>query len=325
MTDSRRIVFLYLKDYVQAEVLDMIDEHRPASFSVAAVEQSAAPEVRGTAIANADYIFGYPSDLSQAELDSAENLKLLQLLSAGFEHVDLDAFAARAIPVANNGGANAPTVAEHTIMLILSVLRELPLHHNTLREGNWLGTDETFNMRELHGKTLGIVGFGKIGQQVARVSRGFNTTNFYYDAVRANPAMEAELHVKFLPLDELLARADVVTIHTALNESTEGLFNARTIALMKSSAILINTSRGRVVEEAPLVEALRTGRLSGAGLDVFERQPPTSDNPLLSLPNVVLTPHHAGVSRDTWIRRIAFGYANIQRVAAGRPAEAVVS
>ena len=325
MSKRERIVFLYQEKFVPPEVIDMLRAHLPERFELDVVEQDNPSTDRHAAVTGADYVLGYPGDVLQTELQAATNLKLLQLLSAGYEHVDLDAFNTRAIPVANNGGANAPTVAEHSIMLMLAVYRKLPLHHNALHDGHWLGTDETLNMRELRGKTLGIVGFGKIGQEVARVSSGFQTRNLYFDAVRTSEAVEQELAVQYFPLPELLDQADVVTIHTALNEQSENLINAEMLALMKTSAILINTSRGPVVDEPALIEALRKSEIAGAGLDVFRHQPLDPHSPLLSLPNVVVTPHHAGVSLDTWTRRITFGYENIERVASGKPAEAIVS
>ena len=245
-------------------------------------------------------------------------------MSAGYEWLDLDAFRNAKIPVANNGGANAPTVAEHALLLILAVYKKLPLHHNTLHAGRWLGLQETLQMREFRGKTLGIVGFGRIGQELARLASGFQTTIRYYDTVRAPAALEQELHAELLPLDELLSQADVVSVHTPLTAQTQGIINARALKLMKPSAILVNTSRGPVIDEVALVEALREKQIAAAGLDVFAVEPMPTDSPLLSLENVVLTPHIAGVTLDTWARRLAFGFANVQRVAEGHAPESVI-
>ena len=325
MSEETQIIFLYSQDDVPGEILDEMDRQRPDNFALRFVEQNSNAAHRLEAIASADYIIGYPGDPSPRELDCAPNLKLLQLLSAGYEHVDLDEFRKRSIPVANNGGANAPTVAEHAIMLMLALYKKLPLHHNALVNGIWLGSEETLNMRELRGKTLGIVGFGRIGQEVARVARGFQTTTLYHDAVRACVSLEAELAAEPRSLEALLSESDVVTLHTSLNAASAKLINAETLSLMKSTAILINTSRGPVVDEQALGQALREGRIAGAGLDVFETEPTAADNVLLSLPNVVCTSHIAGITLDTWYRRIDFGYHNVQRVAAGKQPDSVVS
>ena len=322
---SQNIAFLYEDAFVPAAVISMVEQRSPAGFELTMLESNATRESRMAIIQAADFIIGYPAELSPSELEAATNLKLLQILSAGYEYLDLDSYRKREIPVANNGGANAPTVAEHAILLILAGFKKLPLHHNALLEGVWLGAEETLQMRELRGKTLGIVGFGRIGQEIARIAQGFQTQTLYYDLVAAPAALEEETKAKRVPLDTLLQESDVVTIHTALTEENHGFISAQKLALMKSSAILINTSRGPVVDEPALIDALLTGVIGAAGLDVFVNEPLEKDSPLLSLPNVVLTPHIAGVTLDTWSRRIEFGFSNVERVAAGGAPESVIS
>ena len=182
-------------------------------------------------------------------------------MSAGYEWLDLDLLRELKIPLANNGGANAPTVAEHAILLILAVFKKLPMHHNSLHQGEWLESQETLRMRELRNKTLGIVGFGRIGQEVARIAQGFQTTTLYFDVVQAPEAVEQELGAKRVSLEDLLQQSDVVTIHTNLTDETKGIINAQNLSLMKSSAIVVNTSRGPVIDEPALIEALREGKL----------------------------------------------------------------
>ena len=321
MSEPKTIVFLYSSRYVPEQIIDMAKAQVPSGFSLELLEQDAPAAVRRKKIATADFMLGYPGNPTAEEITGASRLKLFQLISAGYEWLDLDAFRNAKIPVANNGGANAPTVAEHALLLILAVYKKLPLHHNTLHEGRWLGLQETLQMREFRGKTLGIVGFGRIGQELARLASGFQTTIRYYDTVRAPTALEQELHAEPLPLDELLSQADVVSVHTPLTAQTQGIINARALKLMKPSAILVNTSRGPVIDEAALIEALREKQIAAAGLDVFAIEPMPTDSPLLTLENVVLTPHIAGVTLDTWARRLAFGFANVQRVAAGQAPE----
>ena len=190
--------------------------------------------------------------------------------------------------------------------------------------GGW-GRKKPLRMRELRDKTLGIVGFGRIGQEIARIAQGFQTKTLYHDLVAAPSALEAETKAEYASLDALLTQSDVVTIHTALTAENHGLINAERLALMKSSAIVVNTSRGPVIDEPALIEALRSGTIAGAGLDVFVNEPLEKDSPLLSLPNVVLTSHIAGITLDTWSRRIEFGFSNVERVAAGEPPTSVIS
>ena len=324
MAKHPTIVFLYSQRFVPAQIIQMAQEQVPAGFTFELLEQDSPAETRLEKISQADFILAYPGNPSTEELHAAKRLKLFQILSAGYEWLDLDLFQKIGLPIANNGGANAPTVAEHAILLILAVFKKLPLHHNALHEGKWLGLQETLNMREFRGKTLGLVGFGRIGQEVARLAKGFQTTIRYYDTVRAAIAVEQEVGAQLLALDALLEQSDVVSIHTPLTDETKGIINARTLGLMKSSAIVVNTSRGPVIDEPALVEALQNKQIAGAGLDVFTTEPLGTESPLLSLDNVVLTSHIAGVTLDTWGRRIAFGFANIERVADGQAPESVI-
>lgn len=319
-----RIVFLYDHDSVPPPIIEMVEQRVPPGFDLELLEQGAPAEERRERIAGADFVMAYPGDPSREELELATRLRLFQILSAGYEWLDLELFARIGVPLANNGGANAPTVAEHAILLMLALFKKLPLHHQSLRQGQWLGARETLKMRELGGKRLGIIGFGRIGRELARIASGFRTSTSYYDVERASPAVETEFGVRYAPFDTLLRESDVVSIHTPLTADTEGCIDARALALMKPSAILINTSRGAVVDEPALIDALQHDRIAGAGLDVFMAEPLASDSPLLSLENVVLTSHIAGVTLDTWARRIEFGYANIARVAAGAPPESVI-
>jgi phosphoglycerate dehydrogenase-like enzyme len=164
---------------------------------------------------------------------------------------------------------------------------------------------------------VGIVGFGHIGEQVARRLTGFGAHVIYYDSVRRDSREEAALGVEYVPLGMLLETADIVSLHTALNDSTRGMIGREALSRMKPKAILINTCRGEVVDEEALIEALQLGRLLGAGLDTLGKEPADPTNPILSLPNVVLTPHSAGPTVDSFRNRFQNGYANIQRVANG--------
>jgi phosphoglycerate dehydrogenase-like enzyme len=161
------------------------------------------------------------------------------------------------------------------------------------------------------------VGFGNIGQQVARRLRGFNARVIYYDTARRDSREETALGVEYVPFDTLLESADIVSLHTALNESTRGMIGREALSRMKPKAVLINTCRGEVVDEGALTEALKAGRLLGAGLDTLRKEPPDLANPLLQLPNVVLTPHSAGPTVDSFRKRFQNGYANILRVGSG--------
>jgi glyoxylate reductase/D-3-phosphoglycerate dehydrogenase len=163
------------------------------------------------------------------------------------------------------------------------------------------------------------VGLGNIGQQVAKRLRGFDVKVIYYDVFRRTPEEEAQFNAQYVPLETLLETADVVSLHVPLNHDTQGMIDAKALARMKPKAILINTCRGEVVQEEALIDALRQGRILAAGLDTQAKEPADPDNPLLTLPNVTLTPHSAGPTVDSFRKRFHNGYANIQRVASGQP------
>lgn len=323
MSDPQSIVFLYSGAHVPGPILEEATARTPGGFGFTLCERATPDERRRELVGAADYVVAYAVPFD--DLDVAANVRLLQLLSAGYDRIDLAALGGAGIPVCDNGGANAPTVAEHAVLLMLSVFKKLPLHHEGLHRGEWIGLREALSMRELRGKQVGIVGFGRIGQETARNVRGFLAEVVYHDAVAAPPEVEAALGARRVSLDELFSTSDVVTVHTPLTDSTRGLIGRETLAKMKPTAIVINTARGPVVDEAALVDALDRGAIAGAGLDVFEVEPIGADNPLLGRDNVVVTPHNAGTSLDTWTRRLDFAFANVERVARGEAPLSIVN
>ena len=303
-----------------AEIGAVAREMAPAGFETIVLESPSATDI-GEAAASARYISCYPDvTLDGAFYANASELRHVQLLSAGYDAVDLDAARAADVTVSNNGGANAISVAEHAIMLMLGVSRRVIWQHDNVKGGRWRGNGPAPRMYELHGKTLGIVGFGTIGKKVARLAQGFGMRVIYNDIVRLSEDREDALDAKFRLLGEIMREADVVSLNVPLNESTRGLIGAGELALMKPTAMLINTARGPVVDERALYECLRDGRILGAGLDVFEQEPPPADNPLFTLDNVLLTAHFAGPTWDNHVARFRNAFDNIQRIERGEPA-----
>jgi phosphoglycerate dehydrogenase-like enzyme len=229
------------------------------------------------------------------------------------------------IPVANNGGANALDVAEHTIALILGLYRRLVEMDANVRHNRWSAIESGATTYCIDGKTVGLVGLGKIGRRVARLLKAFGATVLYHDIAPPPADLETELGVQRVSMAELLQRADIVSVHVPLNASTKGMIGAAELAQMKPNALLINTCRGPVVNEAALTVALPQHQIAGAALDVLEQEPPDPANPLLQLGhNVLFTPHTAGVTYDTWPRRGEFIFANLQRVWRGETPLATV-
>ncbi|MDP6952708.1 MAG: 2-hydroxyacid dehydrogenase [Alphaproteobacteria bacterium] len=269
------------------------------------------------ALGKAEYLIGFVDRLvDDALFDAAPNLKLIQLLSAGYNRADLAAARRARVPIANNGGANAVAVSEHALMLMLACSRQLNIQHANVGAGRWHGNAFP-RIFELRGKTLGIVGLGNIGKRTARLAAAFGLRILYYDIDRLNEDEEDALGVRFRLLRELLGESDFVSLHVPLNDGTWHLMSADRFALMKPSAILINTSRGPVVDEVALTTALTDGKIAGAGLDVFEQEPPDPDNPLFTLDTVVLSAHLAGGSRESGTTRVRNAFDNVERVARG--------
>ena len=220
------------------------------------------------------------------------------------------------MPICNNGGANSVAVSEHAILLMLAVSRKLIVQHRTVTAGRWRG-NSTPELHELRGRTLGIVGLGTIGKKTARLAKAFGLEVLYYDIARLTEDQEDALGVRFRLLREMLREADIITLHTPLNDSTRHMIGKEELGLMKESAILVNTSRGPVVDEDALYEALTSGTISAAGLDVFEQEPPEQDNKLFGLDNVILTAHMAGPTYESNKARVRNAFDNVQRVARG--------
>jgi D-3-phosphoglycerate dehydrogenase len=257
--------------------------------------------------------------------DAARHVKLMQLWSSGYDKFNAAAAAARNIPVANNGGANAVSVAEHTILLMLAVAKVLPDSHRRTVTGQWAGNSHGLDMFLLHGKTLGVIGFGNIGRRVASRAAGFGMNILYADPVKAPAAVEAETGATHTPLDQVLARADVLTLHLHLTPATRGLIGRDALSQMKPGAILVNVSRAELVDYASLLEALNAGHLRGAGLDVFPKEPTDPGDPLLNHKYVVATPHMAGSTIDAYRTAIEACVANLARVADGDKPQWVVN
>jgi phosphoglycerate dehydrogenase-like enzyme len=302
------------------ETIAFAHEMTPTGFElIAAAPGSAAYR---DALPEAEYLLGNVESMDDAFYRSAPKLRFVQLFSAGYDRVDLDAARRAGVPVANNGGANSRAVAEHTILLMLAVYRKLVPQHADVSAGRWRANRPPPGMFELHGKTLGIIGLGAIGKRVARIAQGgFDMRVQYNDIVRLSEDTEDAADMRYRLLSELLQTSDVVTLHVPLTTLTRRMIGAAELRLMQPHAVLINCSRGEVVDLETLHEALSSGRIAGAGLDVFPHEPPSPSEPVLSLDNVVLTPHLAGASRETRMKQVRNAFDNVLRVARGeRPA-----
>ena len=251
----------------------------------------------------------------------APKLRLVQTLSAGYNTYDLDAARSAGVPICNNGGANATAVAEHAVMLMLAVSRNLISVHDGVVSGRWRGNDfNSTKLYELEDKTLGIVGLGNIGKKVARRAKAFDMRIQYYDVNRMTTDQEDALGVRFALFPELLKTSDIVSLHVPLDKSTHNLIGEKELAMMKKTAILINTCRGPVVDEDALYDALNNEVIMAAGIDVMVEEPPKPDHRLFTLKNAIFSPHAAGPTWDNHPKRWRNAFDNCERVARGQRA-----
>lgn len=253
-----------------------------------------------------NYMVNRGGEVNSTVMDAAPNLKLIQKWGAGYDKIDVNAAGERGIPVSICVGGNAMPVAELAVTLMLDVLRNVVPLAGYLKEGDW--ARDRFSPRSylLNGKTVGLIGIGNIAKKVAAiVGGGFGCEVLYYDVFRLSPEQEESLGVTYVTLDELMARADIVSIHVPLLDSTAGMIDAGKLSLMKPSACIINTSRGGVINEPDLIAALQEGKILGAGLDTFAVEPLPQESPLLKMDNVVTTPHCGGNTVDNDINMAA--------------------
>ena len=267
-----------------------------------------------TLLPEAEVIWHVLKPISADVIARAPKLRLIQKIGVGVNTIDLDAARTRDIPVCNMPGTNSRAVAEMTLLLILAALRRLPLLDRCTRSGLGWSRDPALTdaFGELEGLTVGLVGFGTVSRILAPCLTALGAT-LIYTARAARPDATAS----FRSFNQLLAESDVVSLHVPLTSETRGLLDRAGISRMKPGAILVNTARGGLVEEVALVDALRTGRLAAAGLDVFAEEPVRPDNPLLSLDNVVLAPHVAWLTRGTLVRSLEVAVENCRRLGGG--------
>ncbi len=259
------------------------------------------------------------SKFTAALLAGCPTLRLISVWGTGTDHVDLEACRRLGVAVTSTPGANALAVAEHTLALMLAAARQIPPLDRGTREGKWprgLGV-------QLHGKTLGIVGLGAIGRHVAGMARGLGMRVAAW-TYHPDWDLAARLGVELLDFERVLAEADVLSVHVRQTPEATGLIGAREIGRMKRGAILVNTARGPIVNRKALVDALRSGHLAAAALDVFDVEPVPPDDPLLTLPNAILTPHCAGMVPEAILAGLDAAVDNVAHFLAGRPAAYVV-
>jgi phosphoglycerate dehydrogenase-like enzyme len=309
----------YMNPSASAEVCQIIREQMPHGWHVT------LPGLNGdfqTGLASCHFILVADQAILAKHIAAAPLLRMIQHQGVGYERIDLNSCRARGIPVAITPEGTSIGVAEHTLLLILAVYKHLIKASAALQTGRWLQWELRSTSFDLQGKSLGLVGMGRIGRAVAQRALAFGARVLYFDPAVLN--LEGLSVTQVASLAALLPQADIVSLHVPLTPENQHLINRRTLEMMKPGALLVNTARGGLVDEIALAEALASGRIAAAALDVLEQEPPAPDNPLLQMENVLITPHIASGSRDTLIAKMQSAFANMVRHTRGEPLANVV-
>lgn len=267
----------------------------------------------------ADYMIIRTLKLKKEDL-AGTNVRFVQKWGAGYDMIDVKGISELDIPVAICNGVNATPVAEMAVLHMLALYRNFIAINSKLRNRIWAKDEYSSKSYIINGKTVGIVGLGNIGGKVAKIVSGFGAKVVYSDIREGALALQPD--IERLPLEELLAVSDIVTVHVPLTDQTRNMFDAKKFSMMKPTAVFINTARGEVINEADLADALRSGKIAGAGLDALSKEPPEEDWPFYAMENVVYTPHTGGNTADNDINMIKCCMDNISRIDKGEPISA---
>lgn len=278
-------------------------------------EDEILEQIKDATIIIADFTFNI--FVTSSMIKETNSLKLIQNLSVGYQHIDVDACTEAGIKVGNTPGANDAPVAEHTLMLGLCLIKKAMYADRTTRNFDWKFTD--IRAGEIDGKCWGLIGRGNTAKAVAKRLIPFGVNTIYYSTHRMNPSLELEYNVVYSEFEYLLKNSDIISLHCPLTEATKNLIGKTELELMKNTAVLINVARGEVIDEHALADALKNGSIAGAGLDVFSKEPIPRDNPLMkvNMDKLILTPHIAGSTAEAQIRIASMAFNNIRKTIIG--------
>lgn len=307
-------------DKIPTEVLKIAKNLLPSGFTLLSLEEY-SKDCLLESVKDVDYFFvtGHKKIIDSKVLNAATKLKMIQKSGKGYENLDLNLFKKRNIPTYRTVKANTVSCAEHTLLLILAALRRISLADSQLRKGNWLEWELRTGNSELNGKTVGLIGLGNIGTEVAKRLASFNVKIIlYYKRNRLPKETEEALGVTYCNLSQLLREGDIISLHLPLSAKTRNFIGRKEIASMKKGVVLINIARGEIIDEEALIEALKSGHIKAAGLDVFQEEPIKKAHPLFDLDNVILTPHMASGTIESLTRTLSNAFTNISLFEAGQ-------
>jgi len=283
------------------------------------------PDIVVEAIGDAEIIFTNKTPLSRSVLDRVPSVRYIGVLATGYNVVDTVAARESGIKVTNIPTYGTTAVAQHTFALLLEMCHQVGAHSEAVKKGEWTSNPDfcfwNSPLIELAGKTMGFIGFGRIGQATARIAKSFGLNILAHDTYE-DPALEGDA-CKYVTLEELLADSDIITLHCPLTESNTGIINKETISAMKDGIMIINTARGPLVVEQDLCDALNSGKVAGAAVDVVSKEPISADNPLLGARNCIITPHIAWAPKEARIRLMDIAINNLSAFLSGKPVNVV--
>ena len=301
--------------------LEIVKRHIPDGFELLLLDSNDRTELISKA-ADADFfLVSGRNRIDSDVIENAPKLRMIQRTGVGTEMIDLNVLTEKGIPLYVNRGINSQSVAEHTILLMLASLRQLTRIDTEVRSGVWKKQANGVLTHELKGKTIGLIGLGAIGLKVSEIAKAFGACVTYYDICRLDANREADLGLKYLGFDELISTADIISLHCPLTQSNHDMLSSREFDMMKDTCIVVNTARGKLINEHDLFQALKTGSIAAAALDVYYDEPVNGDCELLSLSNIITTPHIGGITEESFSSMISSAMKNIEAFENGHTEE----
>ena len=302
---------ILLTNHYEGKPAEIIKSAVPDGFELEMLESVSQQELEGK-VKEADYLLvSGRLKINRTVLENATNIKMIQRTGVGLDSIDLEYIEKHNVPFYVNKGVNAQSVAEHTILLILATLRNLVEINEKTKRGIWKKQAQGVCTHELCGKTVGLIGMGAIGRKVAGMLKAFGAEVLYNDVSKMKQEDENTLGIKFSTREEIIEKSDVISLHCPLTDDTRHMINDRTVNKMKNAVILINTARGGLIDEAALINGIKNGKIAGAGIDVYEKEP-VDNSEVLNLQNVITTPHIGGVTYDSFYQMMHQAMRNIE-------------
>lgn len=302
---------ILLTNHYEGKPAEIIKSAVPDGFELEMLESVSQQELEGK-VKEADYLLvSGRLKINRTVLGNAQNIKMIQRTGVGLDSIDLEYIRNHDIPFYVNKGVNAQSVAEHTILLMLASLRNLVEINENTKRGIWKKQAQGVCTHELCGKTVGLIGMGAIGRKVAGMLKAFGAKVLYNDVSKMKQEDENALGIKFSTREEIIEKSDIISLHCPLTDDTRHMINDRAVNKMKNGVILINTARGGLIDEAALINGIKNGKIAGAGIDVYEKEP-VDNSEVLNLQNVITTPHIGGVTYDSFYQMMYQAMRNIE-------------